>query len=267
MDIQNLGTPSAAQRRHYHETPDSSFYDSFQAAFAAHTAQGTPHAGTDSSANTSTAAAAKTGDLADILGTTHTQLSALRGVSEASQATYAAVLNRAYGSDGQHHARQFLAGLSTEELQAVQKNHCLADPINVSQLSEEGAENLLLPEGYTVDLNNDGIDEVGIGKSISIPPKAAPTAFKEAWYQATASMDEGAVMTYGLMLHGSIYGIQADGHEGNGTPVYAPDSLASYQQVVDNYLAMLESERGKLAPGQYERDKDFFSRLQTLLHT
>lgn len=56
-------------------------------------------------------------------------------------------------------ARQFLGTLSAKELDAVRQNHCLADPIDTGSLSEEGAENPLLPEGYSVGLNHDGIDE------------------------------------------------------------------------------------------------------------
>jgi hypothetical protein len=41
--------------------------------------------------------------------------------------------------------------------------------------------------------------------------------------------------------------------------------LDSYRSVVDNYLAMLDSCRGMLAEGQYERDQPFFSRLKSLL--
>lgn len=256
MDIQSLGTtPTATQRRFYHETPDSSFYQTFQAAFVASKNPAANHQASTASTSPN--------DLSEILGETHTRLSALRGVSEASQATYASVLHRAYGSGGMSNARQFLSSLTGAELEAVRQNHCLADPVNVSQLSEEGAENLLLPEGYTVDLNHDGIDEVGAARTIAFPPKDAPAAFKDAWFQATANMDEGSMMSYGLMLHISVYGIQTD--ESSHAPVYAPDSLSSYQQIVDNYLAVMESQRSTMAPGQYERDKDFFSRLQGLL--
>ena len=253
MEIRNIGTPLTASQRHgYRETPDSGFYAAYQAAFKAQGASAT---------NGTATLAAKSLD--EILGTTHTELSAMRGVSQESQATYAAVLNKAYSSGGIENARQFLGSLSTQELEAVRQNHCLADPIDTGSLSEEGAENLLLPEGYSVDLNHDGIDEVGAARTCSFPPKDAPAEFKEAWFQATAGMDAGMMMTYGLMLHDAVYGMQING-QSQGS-LYAADNIDSYRSIISNYLASLEENKGFLAEGQYERDKAFFSKLQALL--
>lgn len=253
MDIRNVGTPiTASQRRSYRETPDSSFYAAYQAAFEAQNAKG-------SEATTTNAERS----LENILGATHTELSAMRGVSTESQAVYAAVLNKAYSTGGIDNARQFLSTLSALEMDAVRRNHCLADPIDTAALSDEGAANLLLPEGYSVDLNRDGIDEVGAARTAHFPPRDAPDAFKEAWFQATAGMDEGSMMTYGLMMHDAVYGMQIDG-QSQGSP-YAVDSLDSYRRIISDYLASLEANKGFLADGQYARDKEFFSRLQALL--
>jgi hypothetical protein len=255
MDIRDIGTPiTASQRRSYRETPDNSFYETYQAAFQAQNAKDTGEA----TRNESPA-------LERILGTTHTELSAMRGVSTESQAVYAAVLNKAYSSGDIGNSRQFLATLSALEMDAVRRNHSLAEPIDSASLSEEGAANLLLPEGYSVDLNHDGIDEVGAARTAHFPPRDAPAAFKEAWFQTTASMDEGSVMTYGLMMHGAIYGMQIDGKSQG--PLHRADSMDSYRRIVGDYLASLETQKGFLAVGQYERDKDFFTRLQTFLAT
>ncbi|MCB4358245.1 hypothetical protein [Quatrionicoccus australiensis] len=253
MQIRNVGTPiTAAQRHGYRETPDSSFYAAYQAAFAAQNP-------ISASSESDTASQS----LTDILGSTHRELSALRGVSTESQALYAEVLNKAYSSGGMDNARQFLGSLSAKELDAVRQNHCLADRIDTASISEEGAENLLLPEGYAVDLNADGIEEVGAARTMSFPPSDAPAAVKEAWFQATADMAPGQMMTYQLMMHDAIYGIRIDG-QSQGAP-YAADETDSYRQVVDNFLAALETTKGMLADGQYERDKAFFSQLQALL--
>lgn len=250
MDIRNVGEPiTASQRRSYREAPDSSFYAAYQAAFQA---QGNQAATPDDAPS-----------LERILGATHTELSAMRGVSTESQAVYAAVLNKAYSAGGIDNARQFLATLSALEMDAVRQNHSLAEPIDTASLSEEGAANLLLPEGYSVDLNRDGIDEVGAAHTMHFPPRDAPAEFREAWFQATAGMDEGSMMTYGLMMHDAVYGMQIDG-QSQGSP-YAVDSLDSYRRIISNYLASLEANKGFLADGQYARDKDFFSRLQALL--
>ncbi|MBN9695128.1 MAG: hypothetical protein J0L85_04960 [Zoogloea sp.] len=259
MDIRNVGSPiTASQRRSYREEPDSDFYAAYQAAFQAQAAQGG-----ETGSNTGNSNAAQA--LENILGTTHTELSAMRGVSRESQAVYAAILNKAYSSGGMDNARQFLSTLSAFEMDAIRQNHCLADTIDRASLSEEGAANLLLPEGYSVDLNRDGIDEVGAARTVHFPPRDAPAEFREAWFQATAGMDEGSMMTYGLIMHDSIYGLQIDGQSLGSR--YAVDDMDSYRQIVSNYLASLEAFKGFLADGQYERDKAFFTRLQTLLGT
>lgn len=253
MDIRKLGSPITASQRHsYREAPDSSFYAAYQAAYQAQAAQGSD-AGNGNGAQA----------LENILGTTHTELSAMRGVSAESQAVYAAVLNKAYSSGGMDNARQFLSTLSALEMDAVRQNHCLADTIDRASLSEEGAANLLLPEGYSVDLNRDGIDEVGAARTAHFPPQDAPAEFREAWFQATAGMDEGSMMSYALMMHDSVYGLQMDGQSLGSR--YAVDDMDSYREIVTNYLASLEAFKGFLAEGQYERDKAFFTRLQTLL--
>jgi len=260
MDIRAVGQPiSASQRHSYSETPDSDFYQTFQSAYA--TAAGRL---AEAEAVAGEAGPSATQALEAILGRTHVELAALRGVDSDTQARYARVLGEAYGSGAMDHARQFLASLSAEALEAVRRNHALADPINVGAISEEGARNLLLPEGYSVDLNQDGFDEVGAARVIHFPPKAAPAAVREAWFQATASMETGDVMTYGLMMHGAIYGLRID--DTTTTVPKKPDDIDSYRQVVADFLAALEDQRGLLTPEQYARDKDFFTRLGALLN-
>jgi len=253
MKIRNIGTPITASQRHgYRETPDSSFFASFQAAYAA---QAASNSGASSPPNADATNS--------VLGLTHNELSALRGVSAESQAAYAAVLDKAYRSGGFANARQFLGSLSPEELDTVRLNHCLATPINTATLSEEGAENLLLPEGYSVDLNRDGIDEVGAARTAHFPPSTAPAEFREAWFQATAGLDEGMMMTYGLMMHDAVYGMQING-QSQAAP-YPAERIESYRSIVRDYLGSLENTKAWLADGQYERDQAFFGKLQALL--
>lgn len=87
-------------------------------------------------------------------------------------------------------AKQYLTTLTPDELTVLQKASHLADPINISKLSEEGAWNLLAKGDKTkfVDLNNDGITEIGAGKNFIFPPPNAPQAVKDAWEKATAHM-------------------------------------------------------------------------------
>jgi hypothetical protein len=87
-------------------------------------------------------------------------------------------------------AKDYLATLKLDELAELQKASRLADPININKLSEEGARNLLAKGDKTkfVDLNNDGITEIGAGKSLIFPPPNAPQSVKDAWEKATANL-------------------------------------------------------------------------------
>lgn len=92
-------------------------------------------------------------------------------------------------------AKGFLAGLNAQDLALLQQAKGLVSTINVATLSEEGAANLLLDHAAQVDLNNDGIVEVGIGKMMSFPPPNAPQAAKDAWAAATAEMSDSDRMS------------------------------------------------------------------------
>ncbi|MDF5823086.1 hypothetical protein P4237_07440 [Pseudomonas aeruginosa] len=149
-------SPSLAQRQLMTRTPDQDFQRDFQAAYArlAVAAEGS---------------AEQAGALADTLGATQLEYSRVRGVSLEDQLRFAHVLNRACENGAQLDARGFLARLGADDLQALQRNMGLAEPIRVEALSEEGARNLLLPEGYSVDLDGDGITEVGAAKIRHFP--------------------------------------------------------------------------------------------------
>lgn len=266
MQSRPIGQPiTAAQRRAFTETPDSEFATRFQAAYQAACSaapgeeQGSPAPSSPSGAGNARTSALSGAQLEAILGARHTQLSELRGVSADCQTRYAALLERAYSSGGLSDAKGFLTTLTPAELDDVRRNHCLADPIDPASLSDEGAQNLLLPEGFRVDLNGDGMDEVGCAFNIPFPPRDAPADFKEAWFQATATLDEGSMMTYALQMHIGLYGIPIDNQP--SAPRVAIDQLASYQQLVSQILTSLDVGKPWMAEGQYERDKAFFTRF------
>jgi hypothetical protein len=257
MDCQAVASGLTATQRHaYTQTPGAGFFDAFETAFEKLEQQETTasSAGSDSSAPVSS--------LADVLGATQTELADVRGVSVQDQREYAAILQKAYANDALSTPKQFLQSLSSSELDVVRHIRGLADPINPSALSDEGASNLLLPEGYSVDLNHDGIDEVGAAKTLHFPPRDAPAAFTDAWFQATQGESFGDysmhAMTFLLAFH-------PPGDTGNATTGLPTDQLGSYKTVVDNYLSMLDHCQGMLAEGQYERDQPFFSSLRDLL--
>ncbi|MBF2949037.1 hypothetical protein HKT30_16525, partial [Pseudomonas aeruginosa] len=119
--------------------------------------------------------------------------------------------------------------------------------------------NLLLPEGYSVDLDGDGITEVGAAKIRHFPPRDAPQAFLDQWLALTAGMDGAAYSNArdGLQWAFDIRAMA-------GQPL-ATDQLASYRTAVDDYLGMLAEHRHALVPGQYERDLPLYQALRQRL--
>lgn len=247
------------QRLTYRQTPDDGFFATFVAAYADCAAQATQATGEGG------ASAASGADrlLAGLLGDVHAELSRRRGVDESDQAAYAALLNRAYTQGGMVDPAGFLRSLSPAELAVVQRNHCLANPIEPAGLSREGAYNLLLPEGWRTDMNGDDLIEVGAGKLIQFPQADAPAEFLDAWFAATRDMDEMDIATYGLVMFTAMHTLPiGDQPLARTLPPESPDS---YRQVVTAYLDMLERFRGQLPEGQYERDKAFFGELLGLM--
>lgn len=137
-----------------------------------------------------------------------------RGLSDQQVQDFGALLNKAGEElNGEQTAKQVLSNMSPDEIKLVQKATGLVDPIRPSSLSDEGAINLLAQPDKTgmVDLNNDGIVEVGVGKMITFPPVNAPAAVHRAWEKATENMSEGDKMTMQLHMHTATYGIHIDG--------------------------------------------------------
>jgi hypothetical protein len=87
--------------------------------------------------------------------------------------------------------KEFIKTLNENELAVVQKSKMLANKIILEKLSEEGAENLFVKQGddrQYVDLNNDGITEIGEGKILVFPPPNSPKAVKDAWEETSKNM-------------------------------------------------------------------------------
>ncbi len=88
-------------------------------------------------------------------------------------------------------AKKLLSSLSKSELSTLQKNKSLADPINIKNLSQEGAYNLLVHGYEDIDYNGDGFAEVGIAKDINILPQEAPHAFRQKFINTLKEMQKG----------------------------------------------------------------------------
>lgn len=121
------------------------------------------------------------------------------------------ILNQAKNTQGS--AKDRLLAMSAKELELVQKANSLAAAINVSSLSEEGAENLLSQPDNSdkADLNNDGIVEVGAARNLIFPPVNAPAYVKAAWESATADMSGSDKMMLELSMYTAVFGVKIEG--------------------------------------------------------
>lgn len=260
MSIQNVNniTLNAIQQRHLIQSPDANFFTDFKAAYAQYQSA----APADSSTDAAKQSTSKT-TMSDVMGLTYTEMAAVRGTSANDQTAYAAILNRAYSQGGMDNPIAFLQSLTPQEQGVVQRAHCLAEPFDTSTMSKEGAYNLLLPEGYQVDFNHDGFQEVGAARTGTFPPLDAPEQVKQAWLAATQNMDDMTMMTYGFEMHNMLYGINVNDQT---SKALAPtDQIDSYRDGVNKFLASLEYFKASIPADQYARDKDFFSDMKWLL--
>ncbi|WP_050750776.1 hypothetical protein [Paramagnetospirillum magneticum] len=138
---------------------------------------------------------------------------------EDSSAAFEAVLTKAASCGGLEDPKAFLQSLSPSELKAVQTIQCLANPIQVGSLSQEGASNLLRAPDQAQDLDHDGFEEVGAAKTSHFPPPDAPASVKQAWKEATANLSDGDLMLLsGSFLVGSLP------EAGGGNAYLGPDA-------------------------------------------
>lgn len=173
-------------------------------------------------------------------------------------------------------AKAFLKSLSSDQLEALQVAHCLADPINIDTLSDEGAINLLLSEDSQLDVNNDGMVEVGIGVSFRMPPPNASDEVKAAWQDMTEGMDEKDLMimqfyfisdflTANIKTNqaGEVIGFYS--HEDQEwTNPYA-DTSFSWKGQARKMLDNVEASKQYMSHEQYSQTKDFFIDWQATL--
>jgi len=268
MSIQAVDSTSPSiQRRHYTQNPDANFFSDFKAAYAHYQSESLSAASANADASQSSTADtpknSSSSGLADVMGLTFTELAAIRGTGANDQTAYAEILNRAYSQNGMDDPVAFLKSLSPQERSIVQRAHSLANSIDPSTMSKEGAYNLLLPDGYQVDFNHDGIQEVGAARTITFPPVDAPEQLRQAWQTATQNMDEKDRALYQMRMHTMIYGIHIDDQPGR--TLAAADQIDSCRLGLDKSLAWLEYTKASLSVERYERDKAFFSDMKRLL--
>lgn len=200
----------------------------------------------------------------------------VRGLSNEQVNDFSDLLNKANSQlDEQASAKQVLAGMSSQELELLRKATSLADPIKIDSLSTEGAINLLAQPDKTgmVDLNNDGLVEVGAARMMTFPPVNAPANVHQAWQDATEGMSMVDKMSIELRMHHLVYGFNII--EGQPTkPILAPEaqwSMAGWQKLLADARSALEfsvsmdgwTRHHLLEQGVYDRFDEALSNMGT----
>jgi len=198
-----------------------------------------------------------------------------RQVSEAQQATFKDVLQKAQTDQAQSDPKGFLRTLTAVELSAVQSAHCLGQPIDVNSLNQEGAANLLVQPGAEQDLDNNGLTSVGAANMFTFPPNNAPESFKAAWAQATEGRSFGDIPAQ-MILAAGLANLRPDPTSGNVTAI-SPDNPEwknpyadpdyDYGAAVSNTMDGLKHDRSHnlISEAQFKHDMDFYEQLHKAL--
>lgn len=173
---------------------------------------------------------------------------------------YRQLLTQAYQQGGYVSPIKFLQSLSREELATIQQVQHLADPIQVNQLSDEAALNLLLPPDTQVDSDGNGLTSVGAAQTIRFPDSRTPAKVIEAWEEATASMPESDRLTYVLQIAG--INLQSDEQSNYSTN---SNSVAAFSEKATRWLDYLEYFKAQIPHEQYQRDQNFWSTFRDAL--
>lgn len=107
---------------------------------------------------------------------------------ENASADFENIISKAVAQNADADPQGFIKSLSTAELSTLQTIHGLADPIQPDGLSKEGALNLFHSRNNLQDINKDGFEDVGLGKTYVFPPPNAPESLKNAWKETTRNM-------------------------------------------------------------------------------
>ena len=192
------------------------------------------------------------------------------------QQDFKQILVDAYQHSGYATPNAYLQSLSSEQLRAIQQVQHLADPIQVSNLSEEASLNLLLPPDAQVDENHDGLTAVGAAYTIRFPDSRTPLNVRDAWESATKDLSESDRLTYELQM--TLPLLTANMHfDSNGQYVrssqpgdadwinpMASDDF-SYVDAATGWLEYLERFKNQVPPEQYQKDRSFWSSYRSNL--
>lgn len=179
---------------------------------------------------------------------------------------FLAIQSKAEAANASKNPVAFIKSLSTAELGTLQTIHRLADPIDPSNLSVEGAYNLLQTPDYARDLDGDGRYLVGAASTFIFPGADAPALVKSAWNAVISGKSELTVALMKLSLASEM-----QTNTGNNRP-YASEAqsqISSVRNSVSSILASL-NDADKYNTSQVSREnlnavRDGFSELLAAL--
>lgn len=154
--------------------------------------------------------------------------------------------------------KEFLETLSTNELYAIQKSKLLVSQIRPETLSEEGAENLFVKMGDDrkyVDLNNDGITEIGVGKILIFPPPNTSDKVKDAWDKTSKNMSFSDKM----MVMGSFLAQRIVDEKNN------EETKGSYAKTDDEFLSLIGEIKSRLIENNKMESVEAFKKNREMI--
>lgn len=186
------------------------------------------------------------------------------------------ILQKAQAEGAYIHPKAFLKSLTREQLETVQHVQGLADAVEIDQLNEEGALNLLLPPAAQIDLNKDGLTQSGKAYGIRFPDSTTPPDVAAAWDEATKDMDLGQRMMYELQIKMPVLlaniVLNSDGTFSHQIPPGDPefknpmiDAEYSYIDVTQRHIDYLNDFKNQIEPVRFEKDMAFWKQFQKLL--
>lgn len=187
------------------------------------------------------------------------------------------ILTRAYSEGGYADPKQFLSTLSPNEMESIRLVHSLANSVNVSSLTNEGALNLLIPSIAQVDMNGDGLTQSGAAYGIQFPDSRTPADVVAAWEESTAGLSPSEKSLYVLQVKLPVLmaniKLNADGtfsHQFEpGDPEFTnpmADQKYSYAQAARDQVNYLDAFRNQIDPIRYQRDRAFWSDFASRLN-
>lgn len=168
-------------------------------------------------------------------------------------------------------AKAFIQNLSADDRAVLQKVHGLALPItdsDLSEMSDEGAANLLRMRGDGLDSNRDGLTDSGTAQIFKFPNSNTPSNVAAAWNKSMdgLSTEEQMMATASIMteMMTANMGIDENGKVKKAEPgdidwVNPFNSGFSYQEWAQKRLDYLEGFKDSMSVEQYEGGKRFTS--------